>query len=122
MNWQIGKHTPFHLEGELCPPLKHSFLLHNICLPFTYPLICHIFLTSIFFFTEVQYSHRHIFVAIKRKKVISINSLTIEQLETLLTDAKKIGTSLDFIRLVEGTIEFKIELKERENQFFRYIS
>jgi hypothetical protein len=54
--------------------------------------------------------------------VISINSLTIDQLETLLTDAKRIGTSLDFIRLVEKTIEFKVELKERENQFSRYIS
>ncbi|WP_428974766.1 hypothetical protein [Rossellomorea sp. DUT-2] len=44
-----------------------------------------------------------------------MNSLIVlseEKLQDILVDSKRVGTSIDFIRLVEDAIQLKIDLKE----------
>jgi hypothetical protein len=47
--------------------------------------------------------------------VILLNSLIVlseEKLQDILVDSKRVGTSIDFIRLVEDALQLKIDLKE----------
>jgi hypothetical protein len=47
--------------------------------------------------------------------VILLNSLIVlseEKLQDILIDSKRIGTSIDFIRMVEDALQLKIDLKE----------
>ncbi|MGM0853094.1 MAG: hypothetical protein ACQEWI_10845 [Bacillota bacterium] len=42
----------------------------------------------------------------------SLIVLTEETLQDILIDSKRVGTSIDFIRLVEDALQLKIDLKE----------
>jgi hypothetical protein len=47
--------------------------------------------------------------------MILLNSLIVlseEKLQDILVDSKRVGTSIDFIRLVEDALQLKIDLKE----------
>jgi hypothetical protein len=47
--------------------------------------------------------------------VILLNSLIVlpeEKLQDILADSKRVGISIDFIRMVEDAIQLKIELKK----------
>jgi hypothetical protein len=49
--------------------------------------------------------------------VILLNSLIVlpeEKLQDILADSKRVGISIDFIRMVEDAIQLKIELKKNE--------
>jgi hypothetical protein len=47
--------------------------------------------------------------------MILLNSLIVlseEKLQDILVDSKRVGTSLDFIRMVEDALQHKIDSKE----------
>jgi hypothetical protein len=47
--------------------------------------------------------------------MILLNSLIVlseEKLQDILVDSKRVGTSIDFIRLVEDALQLKIDIKE----------
>jgi hypothetical protein len=52
--------------------------------------------------------------------VILLNGLTAlseEKLQKILIDSKRVGTSIDFIRMIEAAIQQKILLKEKQRVF-----
>jgi hypothetical protein len=47
--------------------------------------------------------------------MILLNSLIVlseEKLQDILVDSKRVGTSIDFIRLIEDALQLKIDIKE----------
>jgi hypothetical protein len=52
--------------------------------------------------------------------VILLNGLTAlseEKLQKILIDSKRVGTSIDFIRMIEAAIQLKTSLKEKHRIF-----